>query len=104
MGLGDIAERAGGAEIAHGRTGSVGEHVIGHSHKSVFLHKHLTVFHHNGKTVHVGVNYKTYIGHALFHEAGNLSEVFGDRFGCVGEFSGSLAVELYHIFYTESTQ
>ena len=101
---GHIAERTRRAEVGNGGAGSLRQHIVGHSHKRVFLDKHLAVFHHDGETVHVGVDHETHIGAALFHERCDLSEIFGNRLGGVGETSVGLAIELDDILHAESAE
>ncbi len=80
------------------------QHIVGHGDEGVFLDKHLAVLHHDGQAVDIGVYHKAYIGAALLHEVGDLGEVFGNRFGGVGEFAGGLAVEFNDVLHSERAQ
>ena len=71
--------------------------VVGHSDQGVFLAEHLAVLVDKGQTVHVRIDDDAHVGPLVSYRTADLSQIFFQRFGVVGEMSVGRAVEFRNV-------
>ena len=96
-----IAQGSGRRQVGNGISFFILKDIIGYRHQSVFLHKHLSVVLDNGQTVHIRIHHKANVVRVTLHLVGDFVQVFRNGFGVVRENAGRLAIQEFHLVYSQ---
>lgn len=92
-----VGQGPGGGQVGGRVAFLTRKDVVGHSDQGVFLAEHLAVLVDKGQTVHVRIDDDAHVGPCVGYRAADLSQVFFQRFGVVGEMSVGRAVEFRNV-------
>ena len=94
--FGNVAQRPRRGEVRNGVAARIlRQNIVGHGNQRILLDEHRAVLADQRQPVHVGIDDDAQIGFLAADRLRDSGQVFGQRFGVVGEFACRVAVQLH---------